>query len=72
MPISEVIGPRTPAMMSMSPDARNIPAITFACSSVFVVEGDIRLARFEREATVFASLNPDQSSGHHQRESVRV
>ena len=31
-----------------------------------------RLARFEREAKVLASLNPDQSSGHHQRESVRV
>jgi len=31
-----------------------------------------RLARFEREAKVLASLNRDQSSGHHPRESVRV
>ncbi len=31
-----------------------------------------RLARFQREAKVLASLNPDQSSGHHLRESVRV
>ena len=31
-----------------------------------------RLARFQREAKVLAGLNPDQSSGHHQRESVRV
>ena len=31
-----------------------------------------RLARFEREAKVHASLNPDQSSGHDLRESVHV
>ena len=31
-----------------------------------------RLVRFEREAKVLASLNRDQSSGHHPRESVRV
>jgi len=31
-----------------------------------------RLARFDREAKVFACLNPDQSSRHHPRESVRV
>jgi len=40
-------------------------------SEAFTSDPD-RLARVEREAKVLASLNRDQSSGHHPRESVRV